>query len=674
MANYSISNYSSGYGSGDYGYTPSPSTSSTSVADKKGYTPVSSTAKATTASAKKYQSTYASSDNYESPSKKASTSGGGLGSRQEQKQETKTGRSTEDRFADAWNSSGGSSYDTVYTPPTALSVYDTPEAQAIGDYLTGTAIQDALYEAQGLINQSYNPRMEMSVRPMTEEEIKKFVPVQNLNNSGITVEQLSSMDAPQQKATLESLGITNAQWVSSQGPRPMSLQEFDQATMASVHYGQPLTRDPKYSMYNTIQQPTQQGLGYTDTDVAPSMPSAEQIAVMPDAPGLMAAPTLGEAPSVDALSNQMLEVPEVPAVEETTASGEGLMSKRLDAKGTKVTKYDTMLNSNNQREFETGVQGKLTKLGYVPRGIDGQIGDSTRAAIRSFQKANGLTVNGEVDDATLSKLQSPSAKRYKFSDAVEGAYKDFAGSEETKAHLGGADYKNVGITLAYGVLPDSGLKYKHNGKVINLPKEKPKRWAALSAAGVTTKNFNPDNVITDDAVKAGVRRGDYRSDEEWAKASITAFEDMIKNSMIGINVNPDDVNSDVMKGLISFNWNTGGHNWEGAKNAYREVVKDNPNMNTIKNGLLQVFTSGGTVYRGLAKRRAADYNMIAEGLNKPKIESYTPVILQNGNAGFKFNQEDDTSFTIDTGKNYSTNAGSGNNFKSTVNQTFSVNE
>lgn len=669
MADYTVKNYSA-YASS----MARPSRSTSSRLDSKGYTPVSTTAKPTTAAAKTYQKKYAPRDNYESPSSSKTKTSMGLGA--PTKKPTAVEKPTvEDRFANAWTLSGGSDYDNPMSkPPSAIGVYETPKAQELVNYMTSAGIQDALYEAQGLINQNYTPQMQMSVRPMTADEIKKFVPVQNLNNSGITVEQLSSMDAPQQKATLESLGITNARFVSSQGMYPMSLQEFDDITMDSVHYGQPAARDPKNAMYNQLQQPTEQGLGYTGTDAAPDMPSAEQVAIMPDAPGMMSPATLGEVPSVDTLSNQMLEVPEVSAVEETTASGEGLMSKRLDAKGTKVTKYDTMLNSNNQREFETGVQGKLTKLGYVPRGIDGQIGNSTRAAIRSFQKANGLTVNGEVDDATLSKLQSPSAKRYKFSDAVEGAYTDFAGSEETKAHLGGADYKSVGITLAYGVLPDSGLKYKHNGEVINLPKEKSKRWAALSAAGVTTKNFNPDNVITDDAVKAGVRRGDYRSDEEWAKASITAFEDMIKNSMIGINVNPDDVNSDVMKGLISFNWNTGGHNWEGAKNAYREVVKDNPNMNTIKNGLLQVFTSGGTVYRGLAKRRAADYNMIAEGLNKPKIESYTPVILQNGNAGFKFNQEDDTSFTIDTGKNYSTNAGSGNNFKSTVNQTFSVNE
>jgi hypothetical protein len=53
----------------------------------------------------------------------------------------------------------------------------------------------------------------------------------------------------------------------------------------------------------------------------------------------------------------------------------------------------------------TGAQGRLRGLGFYFGKLDGEIGQKTRAAIRRFQKANSLTVNGELDDATASKLR-----------------------------------------------------------------------------------------------------------------------------------------------------------------------------------------------------------------------------------------------------------------------------
>jgi hypothetical protein len=53
----------------------------------------------------------------------------------------------------------------------------------------------------------------------------------------------------------------------------------------------------------------------------------------------------------------------------------------------------------------TGAQGRLRGLGFYFGKIDGEIGPKTEAAIRRFQKANSLTVNGELDDATASSLR-----------------------------------------------------------------------------------------------------------------------------------------------------------------------------------------------------------------------------------------------------------------------------
>ncbi|HWM91647.1 MAG TPA: peptidoglycan-binding protein [Thermoanaerobaculia bacterium] len=51
-----------------------------------------------------------------------------------------------------------------------------------------------------------------------------------------------------------------------------------------------------------------------------------------------------------------------------------------------------------------GVQARLSNLGYGPGAVDGELGDATRAAIRAFQKAEGLDPTGEPDDALRARL------------------------------------------------------------------------------------------------------------------------------------------------------------------------------------------------------------------------------------------------------------------------------
>lgn len=54
------------------------------------------------------------------------------------------------------------------------------------------------------------------------------------------------------------------------------------------------------------------------------------------------------------------------------------------------------------------VQKKLKSLGYLSS-ADGYFGSGTESAVRSFQKNNGLTVDGKVGRITMSKLNSSSA-------------------------------------------------------------------------------------------------------------------------------------------------------------------------------------------------------------------------------------------------------------------------
>ena len=56
------------------------------------------------------------------------------------------------------------------------------------------------------------------------------------------------------------------------------------------------------------------------------------------------------------------------------------------------------------------VQKRLKELGYLNDSADGVFGPKTEAAVKAFQKRNGLTADGVVGTATRAKLDSSSAK------------------------------------------------------------------------------------------------------------------------------------------------------------------------------------------------------------------------------------------------------------------------
>ncbi len=295
-------------------------------------------------------------------------------------------------------------------------------------------------------------------------------------------------------------------------------------------------------------------------------------------------------------------------------TGEGLMSPRFDTKGSKVTKYDKALFSNNEQDKVKGVQGVLTQLGYVPRGIDGAMGDGTRSALRNYQEANNLTVTGEIDDETLASLKGAKKEKFVFSDATDGLYDNYVvdGIEGEDHHLGAADYRRVGITLEAGIVPDSGLKYKHNGTIITLPNNRSERWNVLSSAGVTRDNFNTDNVITDDVVKSGVKRSDYKSDEEFTKAVLTAFQDKAKDKLVEEGYDRDAFDADALKTLGDLAWNAGIDpiGWTSMEPVLEELAKPLAERNTERmQGLLDTApTESGRILGGVMKRRAIQYN------------------------------------------------------------------
>jgi peptidoglycan hydrolase-like protein with peptidoglycan-binding domain len=353
-------------------------------------------------------------------------------------------------------------------------------------------------------------------------------------------------------------------------------------------------------------------------------------------------------------------VQETIATEDSKGSEVGVVGRRQSANryssplviSTIGTGYASFTDT---QEAIKSAQAGLTELGYVPRGIDGVLGAGTQAALRSFQEAEGLPVTGTLDANTYSKIQDFNAKRFTPSQVVNDLFSELPDIEDDVAHLGDADYTDVGITLAYGIVPTRGLQYRHNGNTIDLPESEARRWPTLQAAGVTTNNFDPANVILDNVEKDGVRRSDYRTDEEFTKATITAFEDKVKKEIRDQNVSLTDIPAGSLKGVISFAWNTGdGHEYDDIEPAYEEMAEANPDMEIIQTGMLQVFTQDGIVLRGIGARRAIDYNMVAESKSQPTISAYTPKHLANGKAGFEYELSDGSTFEIDTGKDYAT--------------------
>jgi len=55
--------------------------------------------------------------------------------------------------------------------------------------------------------------------------------------------------------------------------------------------------------------------------------------------------------------------------------------------------------------FVIRIQAALKNAGFDPGLIDGKMGNRTRAALKGFQKANGLTENGQVDKQTWILLR-----------------------------------------------------------------------------------------------------------------------------------------------------------------------------------------------------------------------------------------------------------------------------
>ena len=70
---------------------------------------------------------------------------------------------------------------------------------------------------------------------------------------------------------------------------------------------------------------------------------------------------------------------------------------------------DTELVVEMTSEQKLQLEQRLSELGFFSAESDSTYDAETRAAVESFQQANGLEVTGLADDATLERLNSTDA-------------------------------------------------------------------------------------------------------------------------------------------------------------------------------------------------------------------------------------------------------------------------
>lgn len=93
-----------------------------------------------------------------------------------------------------------------------------------------------------------------------------------------------------------------------------------------------------------------------------------------------------------------------------TTNGDGKLEHEIPAEAasavltTAEDSHSFQIGGLDPLEEISGLQHRLQNLGYLAESADGELNDSTKAALRDFQQKYNLPVDGELTEATRSKL------------------------------------------------------------------------------------------------------------------------------------------------------------------------------------------------------------------------------------------------------------------------------
>jgi len=122
-----------------------------------------------------------------------------------------------------------------------------------------------------------------------------------------------------------------------------------------------------------------------------------------------------------ALANKKYRLTVGNNVYEETTDGSGNIEKDIPPESTigtmtvwmdesdpaaQVFQFQVELGALEPESTIKGAQARLQNLGYDCGGLTGVLDAKTQEAIKGFQGANSLTVNGNLDDATKNKLKT----------------------------------------------------------------------------------------------------------------------------------------------------------------------------------------------------------------------------------------------------------------------------
>lgn len=391
------------------------------------------------------------------------------------------------------------------------------QATKIEDYLRGTAVQDALIEAQGF-EKPYTGLYIEEDRPMTEAELQKYKPLidmaDDVMNENITVEELGDMDREDQEAFLRAIGV--------QGLGPAKREssftggDFDVAS----------------SEEDFVRDLLNQGLNKTDASFWDRLFSfrekkKEEVEI-PGTAYLMDKPEMGSAPSK-----------ETPPTIDTKPPTSGLMSRRLDTKGgdpyTTTVTADEYLRSKGFVDEDTTIStdaaisgtdftSRATAIESIGTALDkGYNSTTTAQAIKTtiehesgsglvektnYSKRRAIAVLGGGDADRIAEIEElygnrntlTSEQQVELLDIVYGGRMGNSATEGYKYRgrgpiqiTGKNNYRAVGRALGIGdALVDNP----------DLLLESPALMLAATDAYLTeVKGMNPDQALTANGLK-----------------------------------------------------------------------------------------------------------------------------------------------------------------------------